>query len=169
MKEKCVKIIEKLSDAFGPSGLEDDVIGVIKEQIKRLGSVREDCLRNIYLFRKENTGDKPVLMLDAHTDEVGFMIHSIKSDGTLKFVLLGGWNRNTLQGTRVLIKNKEGSFVKGIIVSKPLHLLKRTESLKTQQSENELYIDIGARSIREVKDIFQIEMGAFAAPEGFFI
>lgn len=40
-------------------------------------------------------------MLDAHTDEIEFMIHSIKPDGTLKFVLLDGWNCNTLQGTRV--------------------------------------------------------------------
>lgn len=169
MNTQCVKTIEKLSDAFGPSGFEDDVVDIIKEQVEKLGTVQEDCLRNLYLYRKENTGNKSILMLDAHTDEVGFMIHSIKPDGTLKFVLLGGWNRNTLQGTRVLIKNKSNTFIKGIIVGKPPHLIKRMESLTTQQNENELYIDIGARSSEEVKDVFQIERGAFAAPEGFFL
>lgn len=168
MNTQYVKTIEKLSDAFGPSGFEDDVVDIIKEQVEKLGTVQEDCMRNLYLYRKENTGNKPILMLDAHTDEVGFMIHSIKSDGTLKFVLLGGWNRNTLQGTRVLIKNKSNTFIKGIIVGKPLHLIKRTELLTTQQNDNELFIDIGARSSEEVKEVFQIERGAFAAPEGFF-
>ena len=73
MNIQCVKTIGKLSDAFGPSGFEDDVVNIIKKQVEKLGTVQEDCLRNLYLYRKENTGNKPILMLDAHTDEVGLV------------------------------------------------------------------------------------------------
>ena len=53
--------------------------------------VEEDSLRNLYLIRRKNTGDKPVLMLDAHSDEVGFMVHSIRPTGTLRVVPLGAF------------------------------------------------------------------------------
>ena len=80
------------SEAKGPSGFEDEVLTVARKYISDIADVREDCLRNLYMYRRKNTGNKPVFMLDAHSDEVGFMVHSIKPCGTLRFVPLGGWN-----------------------------------------------------------------------------
>lgn len=37
------------------------------------------------MYRNTNTGDKPVFMLDAHSDEVGFMV--LPSNQTEPFVL----------------------------------------------------------------------------------
>ena len=72
-----LEMIRKLSDAPGPSGFEDAVVDIAKEYAADLGVLEEDCLRNLYIYRKENTGTKPVIMLDAHSDEVGFMISDI--------------------------------------------------------------------------------------------
>ena len=88
--EKQLKMIQELSDAPGPSGFEEEVLTVARRYAAPLGRIEEDFLRNLYIYRKENTGDKPILMLDAHADEVGFMIHSIKPNGCLRFVTLGG-------------------------------------------------------------------------------
>ena len=54
MNTQYVKTIEKLSDAFGPSGFEDDVVDIIKEQVEKLGTVQEDilCIHNNSPFRK---------------------------------------------------------------------------------------------------------------------
>jgi putative aminopeptidase FrvX len=66
------------------------VLTVLRRYGSHLGSFSEDHLRNLSLYRKENTGNKPLLMLDAHSDEVGFMVHSISPDGTLRLAALGG-------------------------------------------------------------------------------
>ena len=106
-----VKLIQELADAFGPSGFEDDVLTVARSWSEGLGVIEEDHMRNLYIHRKENKGNRPILMLDAHSDEVGFMIHSIKPNGTLRFVTLGGWNANALSSADVLVRNADGKYM----------------------------------------------------------
>ena len=113
--EKQLKMIQELSDAPGPSGFEEEVLTVARRYAAPLGRIEEDFLRNLYIYRKENTGEKPILMLDAHADEVGFMIHSIKPNGCLRFVTLGGWNKNSLVSQKVLVRNAKGEYIPGII------------------------------------------------------
>ena len=84
-----VSLIEALSNAPGASGFEDEVLVIVKNALNGLCHFEEDKLRNLYIYRRNHSGEKPVLLLDAHGDEVGFMIHSIKPNGTLRFVGLG--------------------------------------------------------------------------------
>ena len=37
-----------------------------------------DRMRNVYIRRQENRGNRPVVQLDAHSDEVGFMVQAIR-------------------------------------------------------------------------------------------
>ena len=108
MKKETLELIQRLSDAPGASGFEDAVVEIAREYAAPLGRLEEDFLRNLYIYRKENTGNKPVLMLDAHSDEVGFIIHSIKPNGTLRFLPLGSWNKNALVSSKVLVRNALG-------------------------------------------------------------
>ena len=94
--QNAVTMIQELSDAKAPSGFEDEAVAVAKKYGAEFADVEEDCLRNLYLRSKNNTGNKPVFMLDAHSDEVGLMVHSIKPNGTLRFVSLGGCSYNYL-------------------------------------------------------------------------
>ena len=86
--ENTIRMIQELTDAAGASGFEDEVILTAKKYGEEFVQTEEDCLRNLYLYRRKNTGNKPVMMLDAHSDEVGLMVHSIKPNGTLRFVTL---------------------------------------------------------------------------------
>lgn len=104
----CLELIEKLSDARGPSGFEDEVIAAARRAVEGIADVEEDKLRNLYLFRRGNTGNKPVVMLDAHSDEVGFMVHSIRPNGTLRVVNLGRWTNATLPASKVKVRNADG-------------------------------------------------------------
>ena len=40
-------------------------------------------------------------MLDAHSDEVGFMVQAIKPDGTLRFIPVGSWSEMSLPSAKV--------------------------------------------------------------------
>ena len=68
-----------LSDGEGAPGFEDEVLAVLRRYGEGLGSFREDSLRNLYLSRSGNQGGRPMVQLDAHTDEVAFMVHPART------------------------------------------------------------------------------------------
>jgi endoglucanase len=82
-------------------------------------------------------------------DEVGLMITAKNRDGTLKFSRIGGISTQVLLGQMVRIGKKK---VRGVIGVKPVHMLEEAESKKMPKIE-ELYIDIGASSEKDLSDI----------------
>ena len=84
-------LIERLSNAPGAPGFEDDVLAVLRDAAGPASAVTEDSVRNLYIRGEGLGGNGPVVMLDAHTDEVAFMVQAIKPNGTLRFVPLGGF------------------------------------------------------------------------------
>lgn len=164
MNTETLELIQRLADAPGASGFEDAVVEVAREYAAPLGRLEEDFLRNLYIYRKENTGNKPVLMIDAHSDEVGFIIHSIKPNGTLRFLSLGSWNKTALVSSKVLVRNAIGEYIPGIIASKPVHFMSASEKTNPALEIDNMVIDIGARSAEEAANVFQIRIGEPVVP-----
>ena len=168
MDKTTLTMIQELADAPGASGFEDAVVEVARKYAEPIGRLEEDFLRNLYIHRKENTGDKPVLMLDAHSDEVGFMIHSIKPNGTLRFLPLGSWNKNALVSSKVLVRNSLGQYIPGIIASKPVHFMSAGEKQNPGLDIDNMVIDIGATSAQEAVERFHVRMGEPVVPDTKF-
>lgn len=152
-----ISLLEELSNAFGPPGFEDDIREiVIRELDKYVDETRIDALGNVIAIKKGNE-DLPVIMLDAHMDEIGFLITHIDKKGFLRFHVLGGVDPRILYGQKVMIKGSKG-YVKGYIGAKAPHLLKPEET-KQAIPLDQLFIDIGAASEEEVFDT-GIEIGS---------
>lgn len=77
-KRQNLELIADISNANGAPGFEDDVVAQIRRHAEGLGELREDSLRNLYIYRKENKGNRPVVQLDGHSDEVAFMVQAIR-------------------------------------------------------------------------------------------
>lgn len=161
--QETLQMIQEISDAPGASGFEDEVVNVARRYAENLGSLQEDFMRNLYITRKENTGNRPVIMLDAHSDEIGFMIHSIKSNGCLRFITLGGWNKNSLISDKVLVRNAKGQYIPGIIASKPKHFMTEAEKSATLEIQD-MVIDVGAVSKEDAVENFHIRIGEPVIP-----
>ncbi len=157
-----VNLIKALSDAPGPSGFEDAVLEVVRTALEDICTFEEDKVRNLYIYRKNHTGTKPVLMLDAHGDEVGFMIHSIKPNGTLRFLGLGRMDPKGLAASELLIRNIDGEYVRGIIGLKPPHFSGGNTSASLELQD--FFIDVGARSAQEAAEDFRIGIGEPVVP-----
>lgn len=172
MGEESVKFIGRLSEANGVSGFEDDVLEVIRFEIEKDWSVSEDSLRNLYVTPNKNTSEKnaglPVVMLDGHTDEVGFMVQCILPNGLLQFIPLGGWVPNNIPAHRVRVRDKNGKYHIGITGSKPPHFMGAGEKKKPLEIED-MYIDLGATCYEEVVNDFGIEIGAPVVPHVDFL
>lgn len=158
-----IKIIEELSNAFGPSGFEDDVVKIIKKYTTGF-ETEADSMNNVYSKLKGNSGNRPVIMLDCHSDEVGFMVQAITPKGLLSFLPLGGWVATNVPAHPVLIQNSRGKLIKGITTSRPPHFIKESDRDKKLVLDD-IYIDIGATSRKEVIDVFEIEPGNAVAPD----
>ena len=141
---KEIQLLEKLSNAFGPSGLEEDVVQILRNELERFADeTLVDKLGNVMFCHKGKKG-YPKVMISAHMDEVGFMTTYIEDSGFLRFDTWGITN-NILPGQRVLFKGEKG-FLKGIVGTKPPHIMTPDEQNKIIPKED-LFIDIGADSI----------------------
>lgn len=90
-------------------------------------------------------------MLAGHMDEIGFVVKLITDEGFVKFSPLGGWWGHVMLAQRVVIRTRKGD-VTGLIGSKPPHILEDEERKKVQQPKD-MYIDVGATSLDEVKEL----------------
>lgn len=159
-----IKLLTDLSNANGISGFEDEVLEVIKGDTKDLFNVKEDSFRNMYLYPKDYSGKKPIVMLDGHSDEVGFMVKSIKRNGTVSFIPIGGWYSQNVSAHKVKIRNSEGKYISGIISSKPPHFMTSKERNSIIEIED-MVIDVGASSFDEIVNNYKIEPGAPIIPD----
>jgi len=149
-----IKMIEEFANAFGVSGFEDDVIAVARKYAPAGARLVEDNIRNLYICPKnERDENKPVVLVDAHSDEVGAMVHSIKSNGTLTFITIGGWSPAVIMAQKVVIKNSHGEYIEGIVASTPPHFGGVKHDTLTIES---MTIDIGATSKQEAMEVFGI-------------
>ena len=168
-EDKLVELIKILSDARGTSGFEDEVVNIARNYASAFADVEEDKLRNLYIKRRSNTGDKPLVMLDAHSDEVGFMVHSVRPNGLLRVVNLGRWTNSALPSSKVLVRNSEGEYIPGIFAAKPAHFMTAADKAKSSDIPiSELSIDIGATSDTEACDRYKIRMGEPVVPASRF-
>ena len=163
-KTKTIERIMRISDANGISGFEDEVLSVIREEGKDLGSFTEDRMRNLYLWSKENREGQPMVQLNAHTDEVGFMVKAIRPDGMLEFITIGGWIPTNIPAHLVRVKNQEGVYITGLVASKPPHFMSEAEK-KAPLEITSLVIDIGASSAEEVINDYKVGIAAPVIPE----
>lgn len=163
----ALSLLSDISNANGISGFEDDVLSVIRKCGDGLGTFDEDCMRNLYLSRNENTGKRPVVQLDAHTDEVGFMVRAIRPDGMLEFITIGGWVATNIPAHLVRVRNSDGVYIPGVVASKPPHYMSEAER-KAPLEISSLVIDVGATSMDEVINDFHIEIAAPVVPEAVF-
>lgn len=144
-------LLKKYCEIASPSGSEEKIREAIIEDIKDFADdYKVDSLGNLIVFKKGRNKPKKKIMLDAHMDEIGFMITGIDENGYLRFDNLGGIDGKVIFGKRVKIGD-----VCGIIGGAAVHLLSSDERKKVQKNDN-LRIDIGAKDKSDAQSKIKI-------------
>lgn len=135
-----IKLLEKLCNAMSVSGDEGEVRRIVLEEVKPYADeVKVDALGSV-LVRKKGTGRKPLrVLLDAHMDEVGFMIVKDDGDGFYEFRTVGGIDERHLVGKQVIVGK---DHTPGVIGAKPIHLTDAGERSHKVDVES-MRIDLG--------------------------
>lgn len=151
-----INLTEKLSMAFGPSGFEEEVVELIIGELIDY-NLEVDNFNNLYVNINKFDYNKKTVMLDAHTDEVGFIVQSIASNGLISFLKIGSIIDENLKAQKVIIRNELNHYITGIITSRPPHLIRSNDGSLIKNDS--LYIDIGARTDIEVFEKFKVNIG----------
>ncbi|MFP4045819.1 MAG: M42 family metallopeptidase [Candidatus Aenigmatarchaeota archaeon] len=147
------EMLKKLSETDGISGFEGNVKELLREEMEKHADVKEDELGN--LIAKKGEGE-PTLMLTAHMDQIGLAVKYIDENGFIRFTGVGGIDDRTLINQRVNVHSSKG-VIKGVISSKPTHLLEEEERKKSIKKDK-LFIDVGADDQEDVEEM-GIEVG----------
>jgi endoglucanase len=154
--------LRNLSNANGVSGDESAVRRMVIDLIRdHVDELRVDTIGNILAVKRARggAGRRVRVMLDAHMDEIGFMIFGANSDGSLKFRAVGSIDVRILPGKAVLIGPDR---IPGVIGVKPIHLL--DGEMRVLKIED-LAIDIGAASEIEANSAVTVGQTAAFATE----
>lgn len=140
----------------GTSGDEVRVRDYIINEIKEYSTYEVDNLGSVIAYKKGKKKPNKTVCINAHMDEVGFIITGITSDGYLRFAPVGGIDTKVCLDRAVTVGENR---INGVIADKAYHLLEEGEKDKAP-SFDKLLIDIGAKSETEAQSV--VSLGDFA-------
>lgn len=144
-----LSLLESLSNAVGVSGSEGEIRKIIFAELETIvDEIKVDALGNVLVTRLARSGATPLrVMLDAHMDEVGFMIVADEGEGLYSFETIGGIDERQLPGKPVWVGSEH---IPGVIGAKPIHLTE-PEERRSAISKSGLRIDLGPGGASKVK------------------
>ena len=110
-------------------------------------SVESDAYGSAWATLKGSNPACPVVMIEAHADEIGYMVKYISKDGFIFIDRVGGSDVATARGRRVDILGDKGT-IRGVIGNIAIHIRDRED--EKVPKIHELWVDIGASSDKEV-------------------
>lgn len=139
-----------LTEAFGPSGCENEVRKLILEEACKLWEdVSIDRAGNVVCRRKGTDDSKPSVTFAAHMDEIGFIINGHTEDGLLRFRPIGGVDPRVVVSKWVVLGKDR---LPGVIGAMAIHLQSASDRERVLDYDS-LFIDIGAKDKKEAESL----------------
>lgn len=147
MKETLYQRFCELAAFDAVSGHEAPLVRHLAALIRPVADeVSTDGVGNLYAV-KRGPRPGPTVLLDAHTDEIGFLVKSVEPNGFLRLDKLGGVVDNLVPARQVRVKG-----LTGVVGVKSGHFQTQQEQLSARKV-SELYVDIGARDAAHVAEL----------------
>jgi tetrahedral aminopeptidase len=136
------KLLQQLTEAFGPSGFEDSIRDIVCAEVQGLADeIRVDALGSLIVRKKPTrpNGQTKKVMIAAHMDEIGLIVNHVDRNGFVRFSPIGGVFGRYILGGRVRFLNG----TQGVIG------YDRLEHYHDLPSMDKVYIDVGATSAKD--------------------
>ncbi len=114
-----------------------------------------------------NESEKFKVVIEAHADEISWFVNYISSEGLIYVRRNGGVDHQIAPSQRVWIQGKQGR-IKAVFGWPAIHTrMSNPDNKETQPKVENLFLDCGARTKKEVEDL-GIHIGAVATYEAGF-
>ncbi len=157
LDKKSLAFLKELVACRAPSGFEQDGQRLMARHLRAAGVESAfDVHGNLHAVLNEGAPTK--VMLEAHCDEIGFLVSYIDERGFLYLIPNGGVTVPTVAGERVVILGRNGP-VNGVFGVRPPHLMSASERDSVAPKDlSEAPVDIGASSKAEAEAL--VALGA---------
>jgi len=148
------KLLQQLTEAFGPSGYEDAIRAIVRAEVEPLADeIRVDALGNLIARKSPSSlkGAAKKIMIAAHMDEIGLIVSHVDEKGFVRFSSIGTVMRKYVLGERVRFLNG----VQGVIG------YDRLDNYNELPTLDKVFIDVGATSRKDCP----VKLGDVAAIE----
>jgi putative aminopeptidase FrvX len=151
MKKADKQFLFNLLETPSPTGFEMPGQNVWAAFLKPIAtSVQCDAYGSTWAVLEGKS--KKTVMLEAHADEIGYIIKHIDDKGFLRIDRVGGSDAATARGRRLTILGDKGP-VSGIIGNTAIHLRRDEQGSEKAPAVHDLWVDIGASSAKEAADM----------------
>lgn len=130
------KTFFEILTSSGVSGDEGCISKTIKKSISSFGEAKIDSRGNLVVPVGKTDCENKIL-IDAHMDQIGFIVTKINENGFVKAEPVGGIDRRVIEGTTVLIIGTEP--VQAVCCTMPPHLSSSDSAIKA----GNIYFDTG--------------------------
>ena len=111
--EYIVEQAKKLLSINSPSGYGREVTDYLLSEFARIGVKAERTVKGGVLADLGGKDAQNAILLEAHCDTLGGMVHMIKDNGRLKLTNIGGMQANNAETENVRIITKRGKIYEG--------------------------------------------------------
>ncbi|QHE52962.1 M42 family metallopeptidase [Pontibacillus sp. HMF3514] len=156
------EILEQLVSIPSPSGYTDECIHFCENFLKSSGVTTKITQKGALIATIEGEDTNQHRLLTAHVDTLGAMVKEIKSDGTLKLSMIGGFRWNSVEGEYCNIHTASGETYSGTILmhQTSVHVYKNGGEAKRNDDNIEVRIDAEVHNPEDVRGL-GIEVGDF--------
>lgn len=148
-------MLKTLCEASGVNG-EDGACEVAKKLLSAYtDDIRTDALGNVIGYLPSSKQNAPTVLLEAHIDEIGFVVTGIDAQGFVHVTNCGGVDNRALSAGEVIFLTEPPLF--GVFCSTPPHLTKADDPLPDlsgrgvdvglSKEEAEQRITLGTRAV----------------------
>jgi len=135
-------LFKEICEVNSISGEERDLISLLKRlYLENDVEIIYDNLGCMIAHKKCNKENAKKVLVLAHSDEIGFIVNGIESNGIIRVSPVGGINPITLLADRVVLKNNDGKLFYGVI-----------NNTSKYEKVSDLEFDFGFDSKEEVLD-----------------
>lgn len=157
MKEYIDYIVEQAAELLAidsPSGYGEKVTGYLLDELGRIGVKAERTVKGGVLADFGGEDRENAILLEAHCDTLGAMVHQIKEDGRLRLTPVGGMRPENAEAENCRIITKSGKIYEGTcqLINASVHV-NDEYGVKRTWDNVEVVIDEPVRSKEEVKKL----------------
>ncbi|MEG2248108.1 MAG: M42 family metallopeptidase [Akkermansia sp.] len=150
MNDDNFEFLTELLETPSPSGFEMEAQRLWADHLKQYtDDVQCDAYGNTWATFHAKNEEAPTLLIEAHADEIGFMIRHITSEGFLRIERVGGTDIAIARGRRIRFQGSQGEIF-GITGNTAIHLRDADEKAPKTW---DIYVDVGADSDKEVETL----------------
>lgn len=152
-----VEILEKIVNTPSPSGYTKEVMAIVEGEARKFGYEVEYNRKGGLIITVPGKTEK-VLGLSAHVDTLGAMVRSVKSNGMLSIVSVGGFMMESVEGSYCKILTRDGKVFTGTIqtVAPSVHTYDDSRTLERKEANMEVRLD---EIVRSKEDVLALGIG----------